>query len=101
MEQSILEVVHESAENLYEAGAIDITTMREYDSLCLPEVEELTPKQIQRIREKTKVSQPVFAKFLNISSSTVKHWETGEKHPSAPCLKLLHIVKDKGLAVLA
>ena len=36
MDKSILKVVHESANDLYEAGVIDAVTMREYDVLCLP-----------------------------------------------------------------
>lgn len=27
-------------------------------------------------------------------------WETGEKHPTGPALKLLNLVSEKGLGVL-
>lgn len=100
MEKSILEVVHESANDLYEAGVIDAVTMREYDALCLPEVHKLSSHQIKRIRLREKISQPILAQYLNVSSSTVKHWETGEKHPSGASLKLLNIVAEKGLKAL-
>ena len=101
MEISVLEMVHESAKDMREIGAISAVTMKEYDALCLPEVQELSPVQIKEIRKREKVSQPIFAKFLNISASTIKHWETGEKHPSAVSLKLLDLVARKGLMVLA
>ena len=53
---SLLEVGHEMAEGLYDAGIIDATTMREFDVLCLP-IEKLSPRQIKRLRLREKVSQ--------------------------------------------
>lgn len=99
--QTMLEVAHEMAQGLHKASIIDATTMREFDALCLPPVKELSPKQIKKIRLREHVSQPVFAKYLNTSTSTIKQWEQGEKHPRGTSLKLLNLVKDKGLAILA
>jgi putative transcriptional regulator len=101
MKKSILEVVHESATDLHDIGLMDVQTMRTFDALCLPPVRNLTPNQIKRIRQREKVSQPVFAEYLNASASTIKKWESGEKHPTGPALKLLNIVAEKGLGVLA
>ena len=101
MKKSILKVVHESAKGLYDAGLLEAETMRTFDALCLPPVHELSPRQIKRIRLREKVSQPVFAAFLNITPSTIKKWETGEKHPCGTSLKLLKIIKKKGLEALA
>ena len=101
MDKSILEVVHESAKSLYDAGLMDIETMHTFDAMCLPPVRELSPKEIKRIRLREKLSQPVFAKYLNASPSTIKKWETGEKHPTGPVLKLLNLVADKGIEILA
>lgn len=98
--QTMLEVAHEMAKGLHEANVIDETTMREFDTLCLPPVLDLTATQIKKIRLREHVSQPVFAKYLNISTSTIKQWEQGEKHPRGTSLKLLNLVKDKGLAIL-
>ncbi len=101
MKKSILEVVHESAKGLYDAGLMDIKTMHTFDVMCLPPVRKLTPTQIKRIRIREKVSQPVFAEYLNASPSTIKKWETGEKHPTGPTLKLLNLIADKGIRVLS
>lgn len=97
---SPLEAIHESAHGLYDAGVIDATTMREFDALCLPPVRELSPNQIKKIRLREKLSQAVFAAYLNTSASTVRQWEIGEKHPRGTSLKLLNLVYDKGLGVL-
>lgn len=100
MDKSILEVVHESAKGLYDAGIIDVTTMHEFDTLCLPPIKELTAKEIKTLRLKEHVSQAVFAKYLNISSSTIKQWEQGEKRPRGTSLKLLNLIALKGLSIL-
>ncbi|MBB3059206.1 helix-turn-helix domain-containing protein [Microbulbifer rhizosphaerae] len=101
MDKSILEVVHESAQELRKAGVMDEVTLKEFDALCLPPVKEYTAAQIRRIRKKSKASQGVFALYLNTSKSTVQKWEIGAKKPNGPSLKLLNIVDRKGLEVLA
>lgn len=97
MKKSILEVVHESAEGLYDAGLVDGTTMHEFNAMCLTPVESLSPREIKTLRLREKVSQGVFALYLNTSVSTVQQWERGEKHPRGIALKMLNIVSKKGL----
>ena len=98
---AILEAVHETAKGLHQAGVMDQITMREFDRLCLPPVEPLAPEQIKHIRETLRVSQAVFAALLNTSLSTVQKWEIGAKRPTGTALKLLHLVQDRGLEVVA
>jgi putative transcriptional regulator len=76
-------------------------TLREFDQLCLPRVLPLAPAQIKRIRENTHVSQAVFARLLNTSVSTVQKWEIGQKRPTGTALKLLHLVRERGLEAVA
>lgn len=101
MSDSILDVMHETAKGLHKAGAMDIKTMREIDALCLPSIKVYNANQIKRLRLKNKASQAVFAAFLNTSPSTVQKWETGQKKPNGPSLKLLNLVAQKGIEVLA
>ena len=96
----ILREVHEMASDLHGIGLIDKRRMREFDALCNLDIEELEPKKIKALRQKERVSQTVFAAALNTSVSTVQKWEIGDKRPSGPSLKLLNLVKRKGLAVL-
>lgn len=86
------EAIHTSATALRKVGAIDNATMRSFDESCLTTPSELKPAQIKRLREANHVSQPVFARYLNTSESTVEKWETGAKRPSGMALKLLAIV---------
>ncbi|MCD6046702.1 MAG: putative DNA-binding protein [Gammaproteobacteria bacterium] len=101
MKESIVEAVHQSAQDLYEIGMLDAKTMREFDELCLTPIQVLKPKEIKQIRLREKVSQAVLAKYLNTSPSTIKKWETGEKHPRGLSLKVLNLIKVKGLAMFA
>jgi putative transcriptional regulator len=88
MKRKPLDMAQEMANDLYEAGVIGGVTLREYKTLCVPPVHDLTPRIIKRIRLHEKVSQAVFAKYLNTSLSTIRQWEQGEKHPRGAGLKL-------------
>jgi len=96
----ILEAVHDTARGLDRAGFIDKRRMRQYDALCLGPVPGYSSEMIRALRERHKLSQAVFASVLNTSLSTVRQWEIGEKHPSGPSLKLLHLLDRKGLEAL-
>jgi putative transcriptional regulator len=95
------EAIHSSARAMFKVGAMDKTTLRQFDECCLSVPTEIDPQQIKSIRERNHVSQPVFARFLNTSESTVQKWETGAKRPSGMALKLLAVVQKHGLKVLA
>jgi putative transcriptional regulator len=97
----ILEAVHATATGLHKAGVMDRVTLREFDRLCLPPIAPLAAREIKRIRENAQVSQAVFAALLNTSVSTVQKWEIGQKRPTGTALKLLHLVRERGLEVVA
>lgn len=94
------EAIHASASALHKVGAIDKTTMRSFNESCLVMPTKFAPKKIKLIRERNHVSQPIFARYLNTSESTVQKWESGAKRPSGMALKLLSIVEKHGLDVL-
>jgi putative transcriptional regulator len=96
----ILAAVHETAGDLFDGGLIDKRRMREYDALCLPVIEPYTSAKIVALRNRHRLSQPVFASILNTSVSTVRQWEIGAKRPSGPSSKLLDLLDRKGLEAL-
>jgi putative transcriptional regulator len=79
---------------------MDKETMRGFDASCLTQVEPLSPRQIVAIRKRAGVSQGVFAHYLNVKPKLVSEWERGAKRPSGPSLKLLSIVKERGLEAI-
>ncbi|WP_018406240.1 helix-turn-helix domain-containing protein [Methylocystis rosea] len=97
---TIAEAAHETASGLCRIGLIDAKTMREFDAACLTTIEPLTGKQILALREREGVSQGVFARVLNVKPKLVSEWERGEKKPSGPSLKLLSLVKARGLEAI-
>ncbi|MEQ1864470.1 MAG: DNA-binding transcriptional regulator [Micropepsaceae bacterium] len=96
-----MQAVHGMMEGLHRSGAIDKQTMREFDEGCLASTPVLAPDQIKAIRENEQVSQPVFARYLNVSKNLVSDWERGVKRPGGPALRLLSIVSRKGLRAIA
>jgi len=124
---AVLESVHDTSKGLHAAGVMEQVTLREFDRLCLPhgglavhragtidkatmrEFDEscisapsvIAPKESKRIREGAHVSQPVFARYLNTSQSTLQKWEAGTKRPSGMALKLLAMLEKHGLKVQA
>lgn len=96
-----LAALHESMSGLHDIGLLPTKTMKRFDLSCLTPVEDMPPKAIIEVRVKAGVSQAVLAHYLTVSTGTVSKWERGEKHPSGPALKLLDLVRRKGLEVLA
>ena len=93
----ILDAIHETAQDLRDAGLLDEMTMREFDAQCLSPVPDYSAEDIRTIRERNRVSQSVFAAYLNVGKTTVSQWEQGQKHPRGTSLKLLSLIDRKGL----
>jgi len=96
-----LAAIHETMEALHDVGAIDRQTMREFDATCLTPVVPMDPEEIRAIRERENLSQPVFARYLNVSKNLVSDWERGVKKPGGPALRLLTVVRTKGIQAIA
>jgi putative transcriptional regulator len=61
---------------------------------------EISPREIRRIRQALKASQPPFATYLNVSTNAVRSWEQGTRRPRQAALKLLMIAKKDPKALL-
>ena len=93
----IAEIVHEGVRGMHRLGLVDKKTMREFDVRCLTTVEEMTAEDIQALREREGVSQAIFARCLNVTTNYVSQLERGAKRPRGATLKLLSLIKSKGL----
>ncbi|MCE0734254.1 DNA-binding transcriptional regulator [Halomonas sp. G15] len=96
-----LAAIHETLEALHEAGAIDHQTMRDFNETCLTPVKALSPEEIRALREREYLSQPVFARYLNVSKNLVSDWERGVKRPGGPALRLLTLIERNGIQAVA
>lgn len=96
-----LAAIHETMEALHDVGAISKQTLREFDDACLTPIETLSPEAIRELRMREHISQPVFARYLNVSKNLISDWERGVKKPGGPALRLLTVIQKKGLLAIA
>lgn len=54
---------------------------------------ELTPVHLVSIREKLKLSRPLFAVYLRTNLRTLENWEQGRAKPNAQAALLIHLVE--------
>lgn len=100
-QSDIAKTVHQTIADLYEGGFVDKQTMREFDQACLTPIRPLSAEEIRQVRENEQISQTVFAHYLNVSKNLLSDWERGVKKPSGAALKLLTLVKNKGIEAIA
>lgn len=58
-------------------------------------VKKYTNDEIRSIRNKSGMTQMVFANYLGVSKKTVEAWELGRTHPTGPAYRLINIL-DQG-----
>ena len=75
-------------------------TLRMLGRDALPKVPPMSAAEIVKVRERAGVSQAVFGGVLNVETQTISMWERGARRPTGTALKLLHVVKAKGLEAL-
>ena len=95
----------EAMRGLHKIGAVsdaelEKTTLRMLGRDALPKVATLSPAEIVKVREQAGVSQSVMAGYLNVAVNTVSQWERGQRRPTGAALKLLHVVKSRGIELL-
>lgn len=95
----------ESVEGMRRVGAINDKdyklTLRDLnrappDETLLP----LSGAEIREMRERAKLSQAVFARYLNLTVDHVSKLERGAKHPTGPALVLLNVIRRKGIEAI-
>jgi len=59
-----------------------------------------SPAAIKLVREVNKASPSMFARSLNVSTSTIWRWEAGTVKPNGFARKLLSVVQKHGLQIL-
>jgi putative transcriptional regulator len=67
----------------------------------LPEpAPEMSAKEIVAARESLNLSQPVFARLLNVPTVTAVSWEKGRRKPSGAALRLLQVARKHPEVIL-
>ena len=100
-QSEIAAAVHEDMRDMFKLGVVDKQTMRTFDELCLVPVQPMTAEEIRSLREREGLSQPVLAWYLNVSKNLISDWERGVRKPGGAALKLLNLVKTKGVQAIS
>ncbi len=56
------------------------------------EAREAAAAHVRRLRQRSGLSQPAFARRLNVPVETLRNWEQGKRTPRGPARALLRII---------
>lgn len=100
MRNTIKNAIAESVKDLLMGGFQTSFTNKELKDLGIkiPDV-QISSEKVHKIRMKTRFSQTVFARLLNVSPSSVRQWEQGKRKPTGSTKVLLEIL-DKEPSIL-
>ena len=101
-EACLLQEALETARALHSHGLLSKADLSRISALCEPPP-DYTPRRVVSIRtRKARMSQAVFASFLNVSVSTIRKCASpsANKHPSGAAATLLQLVETKGVEAL-
>ncbi|HVB17268.1 MAG TPA: helix-turn-helix domain-containing protein [Stellaceae bacterium] len=95
----------ETADGMRRAGVIDAAahdkiTMRHLGAKAEVLAEPISGDEIRALRDRAHLSQAVFARYLNVTTSYVAKLERGAKRPTGPALVLLNVIRRKGIEAI-
>lgn len=70
---------------------------REFERGCRPLPDPMAPSQIRELVEQSNLHYFSFARLLNTPPRLVLRWQQGLARPRGPELKLLHLIRERGL----
>ena len=85
----LVQALLETAEDMHSTGILDEAS-----------IEPLTGDDIRAMRERARMSQAVFARYLNLTVGYVSQLERGTKRPTGAALALLNVIRRKGIEVI-
>ena len=97
---NIQDTINDIAHGLHRSNIIDKKTLRDLTNDDIPVLVEYTGEDIHELRTRQKLSQSVFAKYLNVSPAMIRSLEQGQRHAHGAILKLLNIVERHGIGAL-
>jgi len=94
MRETIKDAIGNTVQNLMRSGIRTSFSEKELKEfgVVISKV-EINAQDIQKIRKKIRLSQSVFARLLNVSSSSVRQWEQGKRKPSGSTKVLLELLR--------
>jgi len=75
-------------------------TVRLLGPQALSTARPISGEEIRSLRESAKLSQAVFARYLNLTTGYISQLERGAKQPKGPALALLNVIRRKGFEAI-
>jgi putative transcriptional regulator len=102
---AVTEAILEMAGDMHRVGIMNDTdfdkiTMRHVGKENTATAEPLSGKEIRTMRERSHMSQAVFARHLNVTTGYVSQLERGAKRPTGAALVLLNVIRRKGIETI-
>jgi putative transcriptional regulator len=99
--KALLETVGDMRKiGLMDRASHEKITLRHLGAPGGPKAAPITGPQIRAMRERAKLSQAVFARYLNPTVGYVSQLERGAKQPTGAALALLNVIKRRGIEVI-
>ncbi|OWQ93009.1 hypothetical protein CDN99_00420 [Roseateles aquatilis] len=78
-------------------GMMGDEDMRQWEWVGMQPPDPLLPEEVRAIRESENLELDTFADMLNTSPRLLRRWEQGFNKPKGPTLRLLRILRDRGV----
>jgi len=93
MRKAMKEAIGSTVQDMLNSDLKTTFSKKDFDELGIEFSEiRISSEEIKAIRKKTKLSQAVFAKLLNVSPSSVRQWEQGKRIPTGSTKVLLDLI---------
>lgn len=99
----LTEALLETADDMLRIGILSKEKHEQITKRDLGRVDAIKPlsaAQIRAMRARAKMSQAVFARYLNVTPGYVSQLERGTKHPTGAALALLNVIQRKGIEAI-
>ena len=102
----LTEELLETARDMRAIGVMDERTFKKITLRHLggadeaPTAAPITADDIRALRERARMSQAVFARYLNLTVGYVSQLERGAKRPTGAALALLNVIRRKGMEAI-
>jgi putative transcriptional regulator len=88
------------ASGVMDAAAYEKITMRHLGDTAVSTAVPLSGDEIRALREGAKMSQAVFARYLNLTVGYISQLERETRRPTGPALVLLNVIRRKGIEAI-
>jgi putative transcriptional regulator len=90
-----------NATGIMDRATYEKITMRHLGGIAnAPAATPISGVEIRALRERARMSQSVFAKYLNLTVGYVSQLERGAKRPTGAVLVLLNVIRRKGIEAI-